>query len=852
MRQGPRRVEVLGIQHASLPRGLFRARDHRVLVEVSAEGSDKSCKTRPITLSADGSATLDPRQILFAPQPEAGESLRVQLWRCDRTGTQGELVGQGELSTMSGNVSLVMSRQGRNHGEVLLSVSDALPCETPKSAMSPAAVSTPSSPAAPTLLARASAASPLARAQDSHASVVSTAALAPIPSPRQNVPRFCELHDVSSKRPKQSPRPSSCTSCGVLVQTSYAKFALCPACSEQKRRCMICGAYARVAGSYVPATSANIEAQEALHRAKTYQSEVQASTLGAVRSSNVTASPQGSQCRSMPFFSLPFSPRSVTSRRSLDHASPVPSHPQVVPRRILRKRHCSTDDTGTCDVVIEGLEGLGARFSNTHLVVAVEGEEFRLEHGNRGPGTAGPMGQFAFDFATLQSDLQIYCYDEASQAAIGRILIPLSSIVWPAGESPNLERVCDVFSTEKREFQRRFLAHFAPCATGGDGFNDPGIADSLAFAAAAPAASPASSCSSLGLLRLEVRLALRAEVPSLAKLYGRALLGGVAVARQLAEEDLLAVPPRGLLHYGRPGCAMERRSETRSSYGQAASEAEEDLQALLVALQRVQRALTGGRCGGLVLAAGCLRAQRWRPVVAAAGWFLFCLFGYFPPPLWTCPACAFLLLLAWGSLTQAARKQGYGLSLAHVDQTGASDEEEAATNGDLARELRAIALGVAVALERLANLASFADGPASVVFYAVTSVSALALCVVLRVLTWLEPFSFICGLYGAFLIVAGFLRSPSAEASANGAAASSATPSAALGAPLLCHADAGSRPTSPPAPLQKWTLLRRLGVALAPPWGGCVPEDEELMHRLRAESLLQDVAIVENEPTCTV
>eukprot|EP00928_Gymnodinium_smaydae_P054549 TRINITY_DN382_c0_g1_i1.p1 TRINITY_DN382_c0_g1~~TRINITY_DN382_c0_g1_i1.p1 ORF type:complete len:423 (-),score=91.52 TRINITY_DN382_c0_g1_i1:92-1255(-) len=65
-------------------------------------------------------------------------------------------------------------------------------------------------------------------------------------------PRFCCNHDASEKRVKGEPMERECRGCKVRLQTSYADFAYCPACSERLRSCMICGDHAPDKGNYVP------------------------------------------------------------------------------------------------------------------------------------------------------------------------------------------------------------------------------------------------------------------------------------------------------------------------------------------------------------------------------------------------------------------------------------------------------------------------------------------------------------------------------------------------------------------------------------------------------------------------
>lgn len=70
------------------------------------------------------------------------------------------------------------------------------------------------------------------------------------PPPRP--PRYCANHDTSEKRIKGEPRERECMGCHIKLQTSYTEFSLCPNCSDGQQRCMICGANAPTAGSYVP------------------------------------------------------------------------------------------------------------------------------------------------------------------------------------------------------------------------------------------------------------------------------------------------------------------------------------------------------------------------------------------------------------------------------------------------------------------------------------------------------------------------------------------------------------------------------------------------------------------------
>jgi len=74
--------------------------------------------------------------------------------------------------------------------------------------------------------------------------------VAPLPAAAA---RYCSGHSRTEKRVKTEPRLRECTACHVHVQTNYLDFTLCPLCSEKCDRCLLCGAAASEARSFVPA-----------------------------------------------------------------------------------------------------------------------------------------------------------------------------------------------------------------------------------------------------------------------------------------------------------------------------------------------------------------------------------------------------------------------------------------------------------------------------------------------------------------------------------------------------------------------------------------------------------------------
>jgi len=69
--------------------------------------------------------------------------------------------------------------------------------------------------------------------------------LPPLLQPQRLAPsltaKYCALHHRSEKRPKTDPRIRECTACRVAIETNYAEMTLCPHCSNNQDRCMVCG-----------------------------------------------------------------------------------------------------------------------------------------------------------------------------------------------------------------------------------------------------------------------------------------------------------------------------------------------------------------------------------------------------------------------------------------------------------------------------------------------------------------------------------------------------------------------------------------------------------------------------------
>lgn len=76
-----------------------------------------------------------------------------------------------------------------------------------------------------------------------------------MPDPASVPPRYCTLHNTSDKRKKTAARNCECKSCGITFMSTYAEVVLCSSCSDQEKRCIICGAGADKEGLYIPSST---------------------------------------------------------------------------------------------------------------------------------------------------------------------------------------------------------------------------------------------------------------------------------------------------------------------------------------------------------------------------------------------------------------------------------------------------------------------------------------------------------------------------------------------------------------------------------------------------------------------
>ncbi|CAE8713383.1 unnamed protein product, partial [Polarella glacialis] len=200
---------------------------------------------------------------------------------------------------------------------------------------------------------------------------------------------------------------------------------------------------------------------------------------------------------------------------------------------------------GTVDVTLQAISGLPHWLHRPYLVVGLEGHEFRAED----PCREGPGQQFTFSMASAQSTLQIHVYQGGSPSSssghhnpnhrhhqsgpVGRVLVPLSDVLWPSGTCPSSSRLRASFSKELEPFKREYSFRFLPFTDGEEPFAREVTAVDH-FSPQLSCAGDAERCGAFGSVKLLVEVTLREEAKSLLGLYAGSMVVSAQAARSLA------------------------------------------------------------------------------------------------------------------------------------------------------------------------------------------------------------------------------------------------------------------------------------------------------------------------------
>ncbi|CAK0811626.1 unnamed protein product, partial [Prorocentrum cordatum] len=181
----------------------------------------------------------------------------------------------------------------------------------------------------------------------------------------------------------------------------------------------------------------------------------------------------------------------------------------------------------------------------------------------------------------------------------------------------------------KATFQRRLCACLLPVSEHGDGYGLAGFSDRFGPDAAAGG--------TLGSITLTVEVTLAPEVRSLVGLCASSITAGArAVAKAGGDTDF-------------------REVARKAEEGSSPPSFREELTSLRGSMLRLRH-----YCSRPSRGLACwLQGESRRCYAAAASWFLFCVFGFFPCSLWLCPVYLWLALLGNGLLAAQQRSRDW-------------------------------------------------------------------------------------------------------------------------------------------------------------------------------------------------
>jgi len=413
----------------------------------------------------------------------------------------------------------------------------------------------------------------------------------------------------------------------------------------------------------------------------------------------------------------------------------------VVPAdaRPLRMRHPALPFLGTCDVAVMGIRGLPSTFQQPFVIIGLEGQEYLVEDLSRG-GL-----QYSFAIGAVQSDITLYCFDasQSRNSPVGRILLPISELLWPAGEAPSLGRLRMSFEKDAPPFQRQFLLQFLPASELGNNHGDPAFVDRFEPGLSEARRHGPEHFGAFGEVLLSIEVNLTERVPSLMGLYLESIIAGAQGFTLWSPELERPLEPELV----EPSALHVANSPT--------------LRSLLSHLSRLKNYTMQPSMGFVRF----LQEEPWHGYMAAACWFLFCVMGFFPCSLWLLPIYIWLALLGNGLLAASQRSHDWECKGQEAQVLFASSEPSMfpvpqEPGGEVwsaiaifrrrVLEVEPFVRLAVVCLERASNALNFADGPASTACFLALGAACGLLSLSLLIITTFDPeLSFICGLYGA-------------------------------------------------------------------------------------------------------
>mmetsp|Transcript_34925 Transcript_34925/g.91377 ORF Transcript_34925/g.91377 Transcript_34925/m.91377 type:complete len:717 (+) Transcript_34925:51-2201(+) len=303
-------------------------------------------------------------------------------------------------------------------------------------------------------------------------------------------------------------------------------------------------------------------------------------------------------------------------------------------RRELRAVQSSAPGLGTCSVEIRKVSGMAPRASRPYFAVYYDGhEQWADDFANR---SASDL-TFTFPLNDVQADVRLYCYETGSSAPLGRILLPVTDVVWHLATVPTKQRAKNVWKAGM--FQKIYTCQFFPLSPVGDGSKLGGTFEDHF----APVFRGKGMLKADVFGAVEVKLQVILET-GLFMTYAKDMWGNMRLSvrdemqwrrkRRLPSEELTAdsLSAEGLFDL-----------------------AKVDLKQIHHNLARVNW-IVKAECGGIVR---WLREQKLRAYCSAALWLALCLLGVLPPPKWTLPLVGWVVLLVHGYLTSVQRDRDW-------------------------------------------------------------------------------------------------------------------------------------------------------------------------------------------------
>lgn len=681
-------------------------------------------RTKPCEVNDEGNARIN--RVFFMPAPVQGGSILVRVIKSHRL-LQDSLIGEARITEAVGTKSVEVSRKGKRRATLHLSVTTGLP-GPPMGDMN----STYSE-------------------QSAGPCVSSASAAASVPSNKLMPP------NMSYGGP---PQPVSPNALGQMLPPSptSAELAAAPGFQPSPMAMPALMADSPTSGRYaqggVPALPAAALATGAVTRLVSDNK-----VADVVCSPAVGAQTPGSQTMSVK------SMRS-SGRRAMGARTSAGGEPSG-PRR-LRKRPPNLPVIGTCDVVISGVTDMHD-VANPYLIIGMEGQEFLIQSlATVGASSRGEC-RFTFSIGSVQSSLQVYLYDDAPgpHRPKGRVLVPLNDVVWPTKEGVSFQRLRSGFQPAEKPYVRDYVMCFLPPSEHGDGGpSEAAFWDSYSFSSLDDCASGAQ-----GVLHVGLEVTLCSEAQPLLAFYAKSVVAGVHRVMALGSEggpsrarnrarSLLPAP--GLADWSEPGAFAGAKDLMQSP----------EFQSVMQSIERWHRNANAEPIG-------LTRWVRQKPThayVAAGGWFLFCIAGFFPCPLWLAPLYAWCIFAGNALLVASQRNEDLAHEEAEGDEEGgrrivaAGPFPPLGVVGDLSgarsaamhiarwqKVVRLVepALLTAVGYKaRLRNLLGFTDGAASIANFVVFAMMAGVLSLYLLLISAIDPsLNFMSGLYGAVAIV---------------------------------------------------------------------------------------------------